>query len=448
MALLTTLCLNRSHSGFFVPLIAAYGMTFLFVSGAPLRRGLTARGVTVALVGLMTLLALWPDHAPTPRIAAVNVRWTAGLPDTRREALERQFGLTNGERTSSHSEAVNVWGYRLNDLSTENVKALVTNPDVVDTNDIDRTAFTVPLQAPRGDHQFLGVEYAAWLQYPAMPLLLLTALLAWVVAIIVPAALATAGGRQAVGSLEPALSAPFYRFALPYALFIIPFALWSVRPSLSPLGMPPQPPAGHAATPGAMFAQIPCLTMPSMPARFAEEEVVLPERTTCPPDPAVIDWVQANLPVDAVLAVDRWTPFPPQVFMPQQAVVFPTLEASFIREDVLFPDYYRVFKERVRRYRAQPFFNVVESPAERADYVHSARRDPRPRESLPLRRTAPGSRRSSRAVRAQLQPRPVGCIRGAAGPALTSTPSRPCPGLSADRELTDDCKSPTMNEIP
>jgi hypothetical protein len=371
LALLTTLCLNRSHTGFFLPLIAAYGTTLLFVAGGSLRPGITARCAILAVFSAAALFALWPDHPPLPRTAAVNVRWTSGLPDARREALEREFGLSNGERTSSYSEALNVWGYRLNDLSMENVKALVTNPDVADTNDIDRTAFTVPLQPPRGDHQFAGVEYAIWLQYPGRWLLILTALLAWVMAIATPAALTTAAGREAIASLEPALSAPFYRFALPFALFIIPFVLWSVRPSLSPLALPPQPPAGHAATPGAMFAQIPCVTMPSMPARFAEEEVVLPERTMCPPDPAVIEWVQTNLPVDAVLAVDRWTPYPPQVFMPQQAVVFPTLEASFIREDALFPDYYQVFKERVRRYRAQPFFNALESPAERSAYIHA-----------------------------------------------------------------------------
>jgi hypothetical protein len=189
------------------------------------------------------------------------------------------------------------------------------------------------------------------------------------VAIVLPAALVTTRGTSAVASLGPALNQPFYKFALPFALVVIPFALWSARPTLSPLAMTPMPPAGRADTPRALFAQTPCVTTPRMPARFAEEEVVLPERTTCPPDPAVIEWVQTNVPVDGVFAVDRWTPYPPQVFMPQQAVVFPTLDASFIREDALFRDYYRVFEERVRRYRVQPFFNAVETPTERAAFV-------------------------------------------------------------------------------
>jgi hypothetical protein len=164
---------------------------------------------------------------------------------------------------------------------------------------------------------------------------------------------------------------PFYRRALPFALFVVPFALWSARPTLSPLAMAPMPPAGRADTPKAMITQIPCVTTPRMPARFAEEEIILPERTVCPPDHDVVEWVRAHVPVDAVFAIDRWTPYPPQVFMAQQAVVFPTLDASFIHEDSLFRDYYRLFDERVRRYRVQPFFNTIETPAERAEFVEA-----------------------------------------------------------------------------
>jgi hypothetical protein len=369
LALLTALCLNRSHEGFFAPLIVAYGLTFVFAAGTPLPLRISARGAFVAAAALVALVTLWPDHPSVPRTEAVHVRWTAGLPDTRRVALERQFGLTNGERTANFSDQVNVWGYRLTDLSQENVRALVTHPDVVDTNDIDRSTYTVPPQTPRADHQFLGVEQVAWLQYPGMALLIVTALMVWAIAVVLPAALATTWGSNALPSLEIALQEPFYRFALPFILFVVPFALWSARPTLSPLGMTPMPPAGRADTPNALITQIPCVTTPRMPARFAEEEVILPERTICPPDRAVIEWVKLNLPVEAVFAVDRWTPYPPQVFMPQQAVIFPTLDASFIREDSLFRDYYRVFEERVRRYRLQPFFNAVETAGERGAFV-------------------------------------------------------------------------------
>ena len=371
LALLTTLCLNRSHAGFFAPLILAYSLTLLLATGTRLPMRMTMRGAVVVLAALLALAALWPDHSPVRRTASVNVRWTAGLPETSRTALERRFGLTRGERTSSSSDAVNVWGYHLTDLSQANVRELVRHPDVVDTNDIDRATYTVPPQAPRTDHQFLGVEYVTWLQYPGMLFLVATAVLVWAIAIVLPAMLATNRGSIATASLRIALNEPFYKFALPFALFVVPFALWSVRPTLSPLAMTPMPPAGRADTPRALFAQTPCVTMPRMPARFAEEEVVLPERMVCPMDPAVIEWAQRHVPVEAVFAVDRWTSYAPQLFIPQQAVVFPTLDASFIREDALFPDYYRVFAERVRRYRAQPFFNPVETAAERAAFVEA-----------------------------------------------------------------------------
>jgi len=194
--------------------------------------------------------------------------------------------------------------------------------------------------------------------------------LLWALAFLAPALIAAMDDSQAAALLG-ALGAPFHRYAVPFALLLIPFAFWSARPTLSPLDLAPMPPSGRAGTPRAMFEQIPCITTPPMPARFAEEDVVLPERTTCPPDPAVISWVQANVPVEAVFAVDRWTPYPPQVFMAQQADIFPTLEASFIDEDSLFRDYYRLFGDRMSRHRVQPFFNAVETPDERAEFVRA-----------------------------------------------------------------------------
>ena len=196
-----------------------------------------------------------------------------------------------------------------------------------------------------------------------------TALLIWAVAFLGPALIAATADGQAAASFQAAMGAPFSRYALPFALLLIPFAFWSARPTLSPLDLAPMPPAGRAGTPRAMFEQMPCVTTPPMPARFAEEHVMLPERTTCPPDGPVIAWVRSNVPVEAVFAIDRWTPYPPQVFMPQQGTVFPTLDASFIHEDSLFRDYYRIFDDRMRRYRVQPFFNAVETAEERAEFV-------------------------------------------------------------------------------
>ena len=373
LALLATLSLNRSLEGFFVPLMAAYALTFLYL-GVEASGGLKASGyhwkAVALLVSILALVALWPARSPVPRTEQVSVRWTSGLEEARRVALEAQFSLMDAEPKPDATDEENVWNYRLRDRSVDNVRRIVTHPDVRDTQHIDRSTFTVEAQPPPpGDHPVLGVLYVTWIQYPGMVLLIGTAVLVWVLGLVVPAVIASARGSQAVSSIHTAMSQPFYRFALPYVLFIIPFAFWSARPTLSPLDVAPMPPAGRADTPQAMIAQIPCVTTPRMPARFAEEEVVLPERTICPPDYAVMEWARTHVPVEGVFAVDRWTPYPPPVFMAQQAVVFPTLDASFIHEDSLFRDYYRVFDERIRRYRVQPFFNAVETPDERAAFV-------------------------------------------------------------------------------
>jgi hypothetical protein len=219
------------------------------------------------------------------------------------------------------------------------------------------------------------VEYVTWLQYPGVVLFLGTAAFVWMLGFILPAALASPRGRHAVASFETAMGDPFYRRALPYALFMIPFALWSARPTLSPLPAGSQTPAG-AATPTALIAQMPCVTTEQRPAPFSEdilggEPLLLPERTACPPDVDVIEWVRDHVPVDAVFAIDRWNPHLPSVFMPQQVVVFPQIVVSFEEEHELFGSYYRFYDERIRKNRLQPFFNSIETPAERAAFVEA-----------------------------------------------------------------------------
>ena len=301
LALLTALCLNRSHEGLFLPLIAAYGLTFLLVWGDPLTRRTTRRTVTALIVGLTAFIALWPARVPVPRSEQVAIRWTSGLPDARRQALEQRFFLGGGEATPERTDELNVWNYRLSDLSVENVRTIVTDPDVVDTHFIDRSTFSVESQRPPGDHLPLGVEYIKWLQYPGMLLFVVTAVGTWVLGLVVPVLLASARGNRVAASLQAAMGEPFYRRALPYAMFVIPFALLSARPSLSPLTVAPMPPAGRADTVKAMMTQIPCVTTPRMQARFTEhlpgDPVMLPERTACPPDLAVIEWVQGVKPI-------------------------------------------------------------------------------------------------------------------------------------------------------
>jgi hypothetical protein len=299
----------------------------------------------------------------------VTVRWTTALPDADRAGLERRFSLLDGQPHSSRSDDLNLWNYGLTELSTGNLKALVTDPHVLDTNGIDRTAFSVEPQPPRTDHPFLAVAHVRSMQYPGMLFFLTAAAFVGLLGFIAPAALTASPGAHLAERLAAAAAEPFRRRAVPFLLFLIPLALWTARPSLSPLALAPVRPSGRVATPKAMVTNMGCITVPSMPARFAEEFATLPERMACPPDYRLVEWVRTNVPVDAVFAIDRWDPFPPSMFMPQQVVVFPTLDASFIDEDELFRDYYRVFGDRMRRYHVQPFFNDVETPGERAAFT-------------------------------------------------------------------------------
>lgn len=374
LALLATLCLNRSVPGFFLPLIAAYGLTFLFLRERTAKRPALTSKAVAGLVAVLALVALLPDHAPARPAARVNVRWTTGVSDVDRAALEQRFSLAGGQPTPDRTSDVNVWDYTLSDLSAENVAALVQHPDVVDTHHIDRSTFAVVPQSPPTDHPILGVERVAWLQYPDVSLLFATGVLIWALGLAVPVALATERGRAVSASVEAALREPFYRHALPFALFIIPFVLWSARPTLSPWGLAPVRPVGHVATPRALIDKMPCVTTRRMPVPFTEdilpgEDLLLPERTACAPDYEVIEWVRTHVPPDALFAIDGWNPYLPSVFMPQQVVAFPPVERSFVHEKELFKRYYELFDERVRKYRVQPFFNSIEAPAERTAFV-------------------------------------------------------------------------------
>lgn len=83
-------------------------------------------------------------YEPAPRI---RVQWRDGLAPAQRLALERTYLLVNGrDRFPNGSMA-----YDLLDTRQSNLRALVSNPAVRDTNDIDRDTFVVPFQTDYGD---------------------------------------------------------------------------------------------------------------------------------------------------------------------------------------------------------------------------------------------------------------------------------------------------------
>ena len=136
-------------------------------------------------------------------------------------ALEQALSLKQAERKTDVGENENTWNYRLSNVSVDNVRSIVTNPEVVDTHFIDRSSFKVEAQPPPGDHQALGVVYATMASVPGND----------PADCHRPAHLGSGLPRRrrsstaAAGSFRAGMEAPFHRYALPFALLLIPFRL-------------------------------------------------------------------------------------------------------------------------------------------------------------------------------------------------------------------------------
>ena len=78
--------------------------------------------------------ALHLTRGPSPIF--MRVRWAPDVEDFARQVAERRYSLSEAEPLEGRT-----WGYTLSDLSPANVRALVTDPAVEDTQGIDRAAF-------------------------------------------------------------------------------------------------------------------------------------------------------------------------------------------------------------------------------------------------------------------------------------------------------------------
>jgi hypothetical protein len=70
--------------------------------------------------------------------ATVHVRWAQNVTPETRAQLEKTYSLNDPQLREGTT-----WRYRLSDVSTANVRALVNDPSVEDTAYIDRDAFKV-----------------------------------------------------------------------------------------------------------------------------------------------------------------------------------------------------------------------------------------------------------------------------------------------------------------
>lgn len=101
----------------------------------------TAAVISVAvLLGLAT--AYYFTYEPAPEI---RIRWRHGLPTERVAELERRFRLVNRKPSEDR------FSYDLLDTRPENVKALVNERDIEDTDRVDREGSTIPPDAPYGE---------------------------------------------------------------------------------------------------------------------------------------------------------------------------------------------------------------------------------------------------------------------------------------------------------
>src|SRR5882672_10944249 len=93
--------------------------------------------VIVGVAGLASLRVAYDlTYEPAP---SVRVRWRDFTGDTRRAQLERRYRLMDPAAPEGLS-----YSYTLMDTSRRNIMALIKDPEVADTGDIDRGKFEVP----------------------------------------------------------------------------------------------------------------------------------------------------------------------------------------------------------------------------------------------------------------------------------------------------------------
>jgi hypothetical protein len=108
------------------------------------------RAWSALLVGALGLAALggtyWFTHEPAP---AIRVLWKDEVSTDLQTRLERRYLLSN--RRAPHPDAPRSFAYDLLDTRPSNIEALVTDPAVGDTNDVDRQYFEIAIDRASGE---------------------------------------------------------------------------------------------------------------------------------------------------------------------------------------------------------------------------------------------------------------------------------------------------------
>jgi alpha-1,2-glucosyltransferase len=112
-------------------------------------------GVLCLAIAAAAYAGLQQTRGPQPIF--VHVRWAPDVDDTAREEAERRYSLSQAEPLEGRT-----WGYTLNDLSTPNIKALVSDRAVEDTQDIDRTTFVASPAAETRPYTTSFIAISLW----------------------------------------------------------------------------------------------------------------------------------------------------------------------------------------------------------------------------------------------------------------------------------------------
>lgn len=199
----------------------------------------------IAVIGavLLVILAVFTIRVPGPEPTVaplIRVRWAPSVDDGERVARETSFRLRRGE---PHSDRT--WSYDLLDTSQDNIRALITDPSVEDTDGLDRREFRVVVPSVTIAERFTaafpllermaGPGFRDWVSSAnAWPALLAAA---WLIGLSRPSI------RAAFFSGIPALS------PVGLGLFRIAFglALLFILPAAAELPAAPLPGALHRA---------------------------------------------------------------------------------------------------------------------------------------------------------------------------------------------------------
>jgi len=105
------------------------------------------------------------------RPAHINVRWSPATTPDAQHRLEQQYHLTYGQRSDGRT-----FSYDLTDLSQNNIRAMVLDPNVEDTHYIHRTAYRIWRFAPRSKYHDGGEKWGPLLEATTLALGLIAAI--------------------------------------------------------------------------------------------------------------------------------------------------------------------------------------------------------------------------------------------------------------------------------